>query len=88
MASDSIGGALQGRRIRGLQWAFAITIGVVILRFLPITSQLAPFRLIESYAYDFYFDHRQPRDLSQFVIIAIDEESLLPQHLGRFPWPR
>lgn len=88
MASDSIGGALRYRRVRGIQMAFAITIAVVALRFLPATSHLAPFSLIENYAYDYYFDHRQPRDISQFIIIAIDEESLLPQHQGRFPWPR
>ena len=88
MAVDSIGDAVRTRRAKGLQFAVALTAAVVLLRSLPVTSGLPVFSLIENFAYDFYFQHRPIRDMSRFVIIAIDEESLLPQHLGRFPWPR
>ncbi|MEN6545561.1 MAG: adenylate/guanylate cyclase domain-containing protein [Armatimonadia bacterium] len=88
MAADSIGDAVRTRRAKGLQFAFALTAAVVLLRSLPVTSGLPVFSLIENFAYDFYFQHRPVRDMSRFVIIAIDEESLLPEHLGRFPWPR
>lgn len=88
MASDSIGGAVRARRARGVQVAFGLTILIVLLRFYIPGPWQGLFALIEHFSYDVYFDHRTPRDISDFVIIAVDEESLAPEHLGRFPWPR
>ena len=87
MATHSIGGALHARRMHGLQVAFGLTALIVLLRFAPGPWQ-GLYALIEHFSYDFYFDHRPIRDASQFVIIGIDEDSLKPQHLGRFPWNR
>ncbi|MBU0609006.1 MAG: CHASE2 domain-containing protein [Armatimonadetes bacterium] len=87
MASGSFSDAARTRRAHGLQVAFALSLLIVVLRFFPGPQQRL-FALIENSAYDLYFDHRPPRDISDFVIIAIDEESLKPEHLGRFPWDR
>ncbi len=59
-----------------------------MLRYLPVTSNLFCFSLLENYAYDVAFGLRSPAVPSDVVIIAIDDESLRPERLGRFPWPR
>jgi len=82
-----IGGMMRSRRTKGVQVAFVMALLVVVGRFLPGPQQRV-FALIENFAYDLYFDQRPARDISGFVIIAIDEESLKPEHLGRFPWDR
>lgn len=87
MSTDSIVGALRARRVHGVQVAFALTLCIVVLRFVPGPWQ-GLYALIEHFSYDFYFDHRPARDASQFIIIGIDEDSLKPEHLGRFPWRR
>ncbi len=87
MAANSLGGAVRARRVKGVQVACFTALVIVVLRFVPGPQQRL-FSLIENFAYDSYFDHRQPRDISDFVIIAVDEESLKPQRLGRFPWDR
>jgi len=61
---------------------------VVVLRYLPVTSNLFCFSLLENYAYDVAFSLRSPAVPSDVVIIAIDDESLRSDRLGRFPWPR
>jgi adenylate cyclase len=87
VASDSIGGAARARRAKGVQVAFFVTLVIVLARFSPGPQQRL-FSLIENFSYDVYFSSRAPRDISDFVIIAVDEESLKPEHLGRFPWDR
>jgi len=61
---------------------------VVVLRYLPITSNLFFFSVLENYAYDVAFSLSLPAAPPDIVIIAIDDESLRPDRLGRFPWPR
>ena len=88
MASDMISGALDKRRARGMQAAAVMALLIVLLRLIPWTSSFFLFPLIEGFAYDTFFETRAPRDMSDYLIVAIDEESLLPEHLGRFPWDR
>jgi adenylate cyclase len=88
VANDSIGLAVKVRRAKGVQMACFLALLVVGLRFVPFTSRLTLFPLIENYAYDSYLDHRPVQDMSRYLIITIDEESLLPEKLGRFPWDR
>jgi len=59
-----------------------------VLRYLPITSNLFCFSLLENFAYDVAFSLRSPAVPPDIVIIAIDDESLRRDRLGRFPWPR
>ncbi|MFP3903261.1 MAG: CHASE2 domain-containing protein [Armatimonadota bacterium] len=76
------------QRARGIRTAVVIAAVIVVLRYLPLTSNLFFFSVIESFAYDVAFE-LQGRDVpSEMVIVAIDDESLRPQHLGRFPWSR
>jgi len=87
VASDTMGGGARARRARGVQVACFLTLAIVLMRFWHGPQQRV-FAVIENFSYDLYFDHRAPRDISDFVIIAVDEESLKPEHLGRFPWDR
>ena len=82
------GGALHARRSRGIQLACAVAAGIVLLRFYVPGPWQNLFALIENFSYDLYLEKRPPRDISRFVIIAIDEQSLSPDHQGRFPWRR
>lgn len=75
-------------RQRGINTAILIAVAVIVLRFVPITSGLFLFSIIENTAYDFAYDHTRPDPPADIVIVAIDDVSLQPQHLGRFPWPR
>jgi adenylate cyclase len=76
-------------RRRGIRTAAIIAGLVVVLRHVPLTSNLFLFSLIENYAYDLAHDYAVPSPPDDIVIIAIDDESMLPKHgLGRWPWPR
>ena len=75
-------------RQRGINTAVLIAVAVVVLRFVSITSGLFLFSIIENTAYDFAYEHTEADPPADIVIIAIDDVSLQPQHLGRFPWPR
>ena len=72
-----------------IRWLNAFTVSVLITLFsLFIYSLDLPFfKLLESKAYDFKVSLRDPRPVSdQVVIVAIDEQSLKRE--GRWPWPR
>jgi len=75
-------------RQRGIYTAAIIAVVVVVLRMVPLTSGLFFFALIENFAHDFAYEHTAPDPSPDIVIVAIDDVSLQPQHLGRFPWPR
>lgn len=75
-------------RQRGIYTAVIIAVVVVVLRFVPLTSGFFLFALVENFAYDFAYDHTAPDPPPDIVIVAIDDVSLQPAHLGRFPWPR
>jgi len=79
---------LTQQRIRGIRTAIIIAAVIVVLRYLPVTSNLFCFSLLENYAYDVAFSLRSPAVPPDIAIIAIDDESLRPDRLGRFPWPR
>lgn len=87
MATDPIAGAVRKNRAIGVQRGFALALLIVVARFVPGPQQRL-FSLIEHFSYDLYFDHRLARDISRFIIVGIDEDSLKPEHLGRFPWSR
>ncbi len=86
MGTDSLGAALGRRRAKGVQAAAITAVVIVALRFVPLTSQLSAFSLLEHFAYDTYFDLRPVRQVEDYLIVAIDEASLTA--LGRFPWDR
>jgi len=65
-----------------------IAVLVVVLRYVPITSDLFVFPLIENFAYDLAYERLSPDPPADIVIIAIDDTSLQPQHQGRWPWSR
>ncbi len=79
---------LAQQRARGIRTAIVIAVVVVVLRYLPVTSNLFCFSLLENFAYDVAFSLRSPAVPSDVAIIAIDDESLHPDRIGRFPWPR
>ncbi len=87
MAPQALWRQERTRRLRGVQIGMFFSVLLVLLRYMPGPPQRL-LQIFENACYDFYFEHRPPRELNDFVIIAIDEESLLPRHLGRFPWPR
>jgi len=87
-SSDPATSQLAQQRARGIRTALIIAAVVVVLRYLPLTGDLFLFSKIENFAYDIAFDTRQPRPPSDIVIIAIDDDSLLPDRLGQWPWPR
>ncbi len=85
---DAVSSHVKEQRAKGIRTAIVIAAVIVVLRYLPLTSNLFFFSVIESFAYDVAFE-MQGRDVpSDMVIVAIDDESLRPQHLGRFPWSR
>lgn len=75
-------------RHRGIQTAALIAILVVVLRYVPLTSDFFIFPLIENFAYDLAYDHSEPSPPADLLIVAIDDISLQPQHQGRWPWSR
>ncbi len=79
---------LAQQRARGIRTAIIIVVVIVVLRYLPHTGNLFFFSVPENYAYDVAFSMRPPAVPPDIVIIAIDDESLRPDRLGRFPWPR
>jgi len=77
--------ALRERRL-GLQTALLLSLLVALMRW--IHPEWRPFRLIEDSAYDLMFDLAPPHVPGDVVIVAIDDESVSPKRLGRFPWSR
>jgi len=86
--ADVATGQLAQQRAKGIRTAVIIALVVVILRYLPLTNDLFVFPVIENLAYDVAFDSRQPQPPADIVIVAIDDESIRPDRLGRFPWSR
>ncbi len=76
------------QRAKGIQTGVMIAVIVVVLRYLPVTSNLFFFSLIDNYAYDVAFERRASQPPSDIVIVAIDDDSMLEDRLGRFPWQR
>jgi len=76
-------------RRSGIRWAAFLAILVVVLRYVPLTSRLFIFPLIEDFAYDVAYDYfapvGSPRDI---ILVTIDDISLQPNHQGRWPWSR
>lgn len=68
--------------------AVLIAVVVVVLRYIPWTSDLFVFPLIENLAYDIACEQQPPDPPADIVIVAIDDTSLQPQHQGRWPWSR
>lgn len=75
-------------RQRGIMTTVLIAVLVVVLRYVPITSDLFVFPLIENFAYDLAYERLAPAPPADIVIVAIDDTSLQPQHQGRWPWSR
>lgn len=75
-------------RQRGILTAALIAILVVALRYVPLTSQIFVFPLIENFAYDLAYEYAPAEAPKDIVIVAIDDISVLPVHQGRFPWSR
>jgi len=65
-----------------------IAVVVVVFRYVPLTSNLFVFSLVEDFAYDVAYEYADPLPTDDIVLIAIDGTSLQPQHLGRWPWSR
>ncbi len=68
--------------------AVVIAVVVVVFRYVPLTSNLFVFSLVEDFAYDVAYEYADPLLTDDIVLIAIDGTSLQPQHLGRWPWSR
>lgn len=75
-------------RRRGIMTAVLIAVVIVVLRYVPLTSDLFLFSLIENLAYDLACEYTPPAPPQDIVIVAIDDTSLQPQHQGRWPWSR
>ncbi|MGD9495854.1 MAG: CHASE2 domain-containing protein, partial [Armatimonadota bacterium] len=75
-------------RHRGVVTGALIAALVVVLRYVPTTSNLFVFPLIENYAYDLAYEYSVPAPPADIAIVAIDDISLQPGHQGRWPWPR
>ncbi len=78
-------------RRRGIMTAVIVAVVVVVLRYVPLTSKLFFFSLIENFAYDLAYDYSVPSPPEDIVIVAIDDQSLRPEAeggLGRWPWER
>jgi len=88
VATVPMGNRLAEQRARGIRTGVIIAVIIVVLRYLPVTSNFFLFSLIDNFAYDMALGMRASQPPSDIVIVAIDDASLLPAHLGRFPWPR
>lgn len=75
-------------RQRGITMAVLIAVLVVVLRYVPLTSNFFVFPLIENFAYDLAYDNSDAVPPADIIIVAIDDISLQPQHQGRWPWSR
>lgn len=84
--SDLVAAELESKRQRGIKTALLLAAMVVILRYLPLTSNLFFFSVVENFAYDLAFDYRPVQVPANIAIVAIDDASLKIQ--GQFPWPR
>ena len=73
-------------RRRGIMTAVIIAVVVVVFRYVLL------FSLIENFSYDLAYDlackYSEPSPPEDIVIVAIDEESLRPNRLGRWPVTR
>ncbi len=88
MEQDATSKQLAQRRAEGIRTGVTIAVVVVVLRYLPATSNLFLFPLIDNFAYDVAFGLRAPQQPSDIVIVAIDDDSLKEERLGWFPWRR
>ena len=88
MDQDRISAELAERRARGVRTGIYIAVVVVVLRYLPVTSELLFFSLIDHTAQDGAFVLRGAQPPGDIAIIAIDDLSLRADRLGQFPWPR
>lgn len=86
--SNSLRRSVQQRRREGLVQAIALAWCLTLLAVHPRTGGWAIFRTPQNWAYDQALQQRKPLDVSQLVIVGVDERSMMPAHLGRFPWPR
>lgn len=75
-------------RRRGIAGAFGVAILVVALRWVPLTSDLFIFTIVEDFAYDIACERAPPSPPDDIILVAIDDISLQPDHLGRWPWSR
>jgi len=87
-ADNSLRKSVQQRRREGLTQAVALAWCLTLLAALPRTGRWAVFQAPQNWAYDQALQRRKPADVSQVIIVGIDERSMMPMHLGRFPWPR
>ena len=85
---DAATSQLTQQRTKGIRTAIIVAVAVVVLRYLPLTANLFLFSVVENFAYDVAFGLRGSTPPSNIVVVAIDDESLRPERLGRFPWPR
>jgi adenylate cyclase len=85
---NSIAGSLRTRKRRGLSNSLLLVLFVLLLAAIPRTRHLALFTVPQNWAYDMAFERRRPLPPADIVIVGIDERSMSPSHLGRFPWPR
>ncbi len=85
---NSLRTSVQQRRREGLGQAVVLVWVLIALASLSPARRWALFRVPQSWAYDQAVQWRAPLDVSRFLIIGIDERSMMPSHLGRFPWPR
>ncbi|MCX7599459.1 MAG: adenylate/guanylate cyclase domain-containing protein [Armatimonadetes bacterium] len=87
-ADNSLRRSVYQRRREGLLHALVAVWCVTVLAAHPRTGGWTLFRAPQNWAYDQALQHRKPLDASAIVIVGIDERSMMPSHLGRFPWPR
>ena len=88
METDAVSNRLAKQRVKGIRTGVIIAVLIVVLRYVPWSSNLFLFPLIDNLAYDIALGLRAPEPPPDIVIVAIDDASLLPERLGRFPWPR
>ncbi len=88
MQQDATSRELAKQRGKGIRTGVIIAVVVVALRYIPSTSNLFVFSLIDNFAYDLAFEWRDSQPPADIVIVAIDDDSMLQDRLGRFPWQR
>lgn len=87
-AGNSLRRSVQHRRREGLAQALALAWCMTLLAAHPRTGSWGIFRAPQNWAYDRCLERRKSLDVSRLIIVGIDERSMMPSHLGRFPWPR
>jgi adenylate cyclase len=78
---------VEGRRL-GIRTGIFLVWTIVLLAALPPIARLRLFEIPQNWAYDTALQRRMPLECKDLVIVAIDERSTMPEHLGRFPWSR